>query len=110
MRSEIEYERTEEEIGLGKELQDRVAVHFGLEEGCPVHRIEKALFKGTDCGAWIEFTEHGLAVGSTVEGSDVDCETCFLDWTGEENVGLFLDKALDEIELEADRLWRECNE
>ncbi|HIB83290.1 MAG TPA: hypothetical protein EYO59_01435 [Chromatiaceae bacterium] len=110
MLNEIEYERIEEDIALGKELQDRVAVYFGLEEGCPVHKIKKALFKGTACGAWIEFPEHGLAVGSIVEGSDIDCESHHFDWTGEEDVESFLNKALDEIEREADILWRECNE
>jgi len=95
---------------MDKKLQDRVAVHFGLEEGCPVHRIEKALFKGTECGAWIDFTDYGLVVGSIVEGSDFECESHYFDWTGEEDVESFLDKALYEIELEADILWRERNE
>ena len=95
---------------LNEELKDRVAVHFGLEKGCPVHRIEKALFKGTACGAWIEFPDDGLVVGSIVEGSDVDCESYSFDWTGEEDVESFLTNALDEIEMEAEELWRECND
>jgi len=104
------YEHGEEQRAMGEDLTDRVAVYFGLEKGCPVHRIQKALFKGTACGAWIQFTESGLAVGSIVEGSDIDCESHYFDWTGEEDVESFLSKALDEIELEADILWRERNE
>ena len=94
---EVDSHRMEEDIGLGSELVKRVMEHFGLEESDPVHRLEKAIFKGTDCGAWIEFTETGLAVGSIVEGSDVSCTTQTLIWTGEENVEKWLDQALKEI-------------
>jgi|6_EtaG_2_1085325.scaffolds.fasta_scaffold00081_34 hypothetical protein len=90
-----------------------VATYFGLEPGAPWHRVEKAVFKGTDCGAWIKFEfaakENGgsfLLVGSIVEGSHVDCQTIRLKLptTGEE-----LGNALDAVEEEAAQIWNEWN-
>ena len=107
---EMDYFEMQEKIALGEELNKRVKKHYGLQESDDDTRLSKALFKGTDCGAWIEFTETGLAVGSIVEGSDVDCTTHTLIWTGEEDVEKWLDQALKEIEEEAKGLWKEANE
>ena len=107
---EVDYFKMEEEIALGSELNKRVKEHYGLQESDDDARLSKALFKGTECGAWIEFTETGLAVGSIVEGSDVDCTTHNLIWTGEENVEKWLDSALDEIEVEAELIFQAWNE
>lgn len=35
-------------------------------------RIDRAVYKGTDCGAWVKFDEQGIVVGSIVEGSDAE--------------------------------------
>jgi len=90
-----------------------VAQYFGIP-GAPWHRVEKAVFKGTVCGAWLAFEfaaeENGgsfLLVGSIVEGSDVDCQTIRLKLptTGKE-----LGSALDAVEEEAVQIWNEWNE
>lgn len=94
----------------GSALVAEVASVYGLPSDATEAQIAKAIYKGTDCGAWIQFTETGLAVGSIVEGSEADCTTHELKWTGEENVGAWLEKALDEIEMEAEQLWQEANE
>ncbi len=90
-----------------------VAQYFGIP-GAPWHRVAKAVFKGTVCGAWLAFEfaaeENGgsfLLVGSIVEGSDVDCQTIRLKLptTGEE-----LGNALEAVEEEAAQIWNEWNE
>ena len=35
-------------------------------------KIDRAVYKGTDCGAWVLFDEKGIVVGSIVEGSDAE--------------------------------------
>jgi hypothetical protein len=35
-------------------------------------RIDRAVYKGTDCGAWVRFDEKGIMVGTIVEGSDAE--------------------------------------
>lgn len=40
---------------------------WGLPRDTPKHRLDKALFKGTDCGAWFMFDETHLLLGSIVE-------------------------------------------
>lgn len=35
-------------------------------------KIDRAVYKGTDCGAWVRFDERGIVVGSIVEGSDAE--------------------------------------
>lgn len=92
----------------GTALMEQVAEHFGLSPDATEAQIEKAIYGGTSCGAWITFTETGLVVGSIIEGSDANCTEHTLDWTGEENVGQWLDEALSEIEAEADTLWNEA--
>jgi len=67
----------------------------------------KSVYKGTDCGAWIRVEHDTVSLGSIVEGSDFDTDTISLQWPFTEKC--FWD-ALDEIELEADIMWREANE
>lgn len=75
--------------------------------------IEKSVYKGTSCGAWITFTMAGVRVGSIVEGTDVCTETRSFVW------GKFTDvefwNALTQIEEQADEIWnathgcQDCN-
>jgi hypothetical protein len=90
-----------------------LAEHFGMDRGASMAQVKKAVYKGTDCGAWIEF-DFGpeetvgscLLVGSIVEGCDVDCETHRLKLpTTSEKLG----EALSVIEDEASQLWNEWN-
>ena len=34
-----------------------------------IERIERDIYKYTDCGAWIKWNDEGVTVGSIVEGS-----------------------------------------
>jgi hypothetical protein len=72
-----------------------------------VAQAEKNLYKATACGAWISFREGFVKVGSIVEGSHAECETHILSYpfTAEN-----WEKAIAEIEEEADILWKEANE
>ena len=88
--------------------------------GAEMHRIEKAIFKGTSCGAWVAFETASqdhlgdveveftyLLVGSIVEGSDVDCTThkLKLPTTSKE-----FEDAMKAVEEEAEEIWREWND
>jgi hypothetical protein len=42
--------------------------------------IEARLYRDTACGAWLQFTEQGVAIGSIVKGPEVDTETHYLDF------------------------------
>jgi hypothetical protein len=69
-------------------------------------RASKSLKKNTTCGAWINIDFEGIVLGSIVEGSDAECTPHRLDYpftrTQYEN-------AIDEIEDQADILWKEAN-
>ena len=41
---------------------------------CEVDALPKAIYKGTDCGAWIQWDDKSIKVGSIVEGSDAETE------------------------------------
>ena len=87
------------------EVQD-IAVHFGPERGTEWHRVQKALFKGTECGAWIEAMHGQIKVGSIVEGADVNCTPHVLSFPFHSSE---LEHALDMIEDEAEAIWQEWN-
>lgn len=66
----------EENAAFGMFLVQTVAESCGLEFKGPIseleRRIDRAVYKGTDCGAWVLFDEKGIVVGSIVEGSDAE--------------------------------------
>tara|TARA_R110000772_G_scaffold249530_2_gene363933 strand:+ start:71016 stop:71327 length:312 start_codon:yes stop_codon:yes gene_type:complete len=68
--------------------------------------VERNTYKFTNCGAWIKETTKGVVVGSIIEGSDACCEEIVLEYPF--NIKEFW-QALDQIENEADELWREAN-
>ena len=77
--------------------------------------VEKAIFKGTNCGAYIEpiTGNTGVAVGSIVEGVDWGTDTHCLHYPFKESE---LWSALEKVEAEADEIWKsthgcdECGE
>ena len=90
-----------------------VATYFGIP-GAAWHQVEKAVYKGTDCGAWLEFDyaseENGgayLFVGSIVEGAEVDCDTISLKLP---TTGAALAEALDCVDTQAREIWEQHNE
>lgn len=101
------------------DLEDHTVVHddWDLYEavmGCVADNKEtleaglsKAVYTGTDCGAWIDLSRAGqVRLGSIVEGSDA--ETTVHALTYPFRVGHFWD-ALDEVNMEACALWDEAN-
>jgi DNA-directed RNA polymerase subunit RPC12/RpoP len=83
---------------LGAEGEDDAALR---------ESISRAVYKGTDCGAWIEFDDEGVLLGSIVEGADFGTVTYRLeypftadDWNAREEA----------IEKEAEALWVWSNE
>ena len=77
--------------------------------------VEKAIFKGTNCGAYIEpiTGNTGVAVGSIVEGVDWGTDTHCLHYPFKESE---LWSALEKVEAEANEIWEsthgcdECGE
>lgn len=72
--------------------------------------MSQRLYKHTSCGAWISESvdKTGIAIGSIVEGSDIDCETHEIPW---ENINDdTINKAIECIEDEAEQLWNDANE
>jgi hypothetical protein len=69
--------------------------------------LKKAIYKSTDCGAWIEFEQHRIVLGSIVEGCDFGTATYPLTYpfTSDD-----FDARIKAIEAEADALWKWANE
>ncbi|MFZ9681385.1 MAG: hypothetical protein ACO3CL_08195 [Bacteroidia bacterium] len=56
----------------GRWIQEAIAQSIGLPRDARESDIDRALYKGTDCGAWIKFDADGILVGTIVEGSDAE--------------------------------------
>jgi hypothetical protein len=67
------------------------------------------IYKYTNCGAWIEFHDYGIRMGSIVEGCDFGTAIYVLrykdDFTKED-----IQKRIDAIEHEANEIWKWANE
>ena len=71
-------------------------------------QAKKNLYKATSCGAFIEFEENGIVLGSIVEGSDEGTTTfnlAYADITKD-----CLENIIGIIEREADAIWKWANE
>jgi|DEB0MinimDraft_10_1074344.scaffolds.fasta_scaffold02325_5 hypothetical protein len=86
-------------IKNNQELLDEIGVDT-------VAQAEKAIYKGTDCGAWIQCEEDGVTVGSIVEGSDAEVTRDKLEYPIE--VKEFWD-CVEDVNSEACELWEEAN-
>jgi hypothetical protein len=67
---------------------------------------KRNLYKYTDCGAWVEFLEDGIKLGSIVEGCDegTDTHTLFYPFLETD-----YDETIQEIEKQADLIWDWAN-
>lgn len=72
-------------------------------------QCRRRLYKATDCGAWVEFGEDGITLGSIVEGCDFGTNVYLLRW-GNGFKAEDIQARIDEIEREAEALWKWCNE
>lgn len=65
--------------------------------------IRKAIYKGTECGAWINFREDGVDIGSIVEGVNECTDTIKLDYEKFTDEDFW--QALKKIEQQAKEIW-----
>ena len=65
-------------------------------------RIKRSTYKCTDCGAWVEFYDSGVSVGSIVEGVDHGTESHALLYPFEFEKFW---EALEDVEAEAEEIW-----
>lgn len=68
--NEVSLFRMQEDEGFGLFLIESIAKPLGLPTD--IKAIEKAVYKGTACGAWVKFDAQGILVGTIVEGSDAE--------------------------------------
>lgn len=89
-----------------------VLEYYGLSRDAPFAQLEKAVYRATDCGAFIEQIvpqdgvgeSFGITLGSNIEGSDVQTEMHHLYYPF---AATELATALDLVELEASELWQQ---
>lgn len=81
--------------------KNEIFEYFGAknEEG-----VKRYLYKYTNCGAWIEFQNDGFVIGSIVEGSDQGTDSFQFKYN-ELTDADELDKAIQEIENQAELIW-----
>jgi hypothetical protein len=70
-------------------------------------QAKKHIYKYTDCGAWIEFEEDGIALGSIVEGSESGTSTFKIKY--EDVTKDRLEETIKKIEDEAKLIWDWAN-
>lgn len=111
-----QYQRGEENAAFGRWLVETIADLYGCDP--TPESIDRSVYKNTDCGAWCQFDEYGILVGSIVEGSDAEFSER-VDVTGLEELSEKKSKrelirrfraTLKEIEELASEAWREANE
>lgn len=106
--NEMEYESMQEDAKMGKALVALLADKYGCEP--EAKRIDRCVYKNTDCGAWIIFTETGVRLGSIVEGSDAEVPPIDVPYTGNDEIFLAaFDAAIATIEETASEMWDEAN-
>jgi hypothetical protein len=68
--------------------------------------ISKCVYKFTSCGAWIDFTQTGIKIGSIIEGIEQNTSTHALDYPFPLET---FNATLQEVEKEANDLWNESH-
>ncbi len=71
-------------------------------------RCARRLYKSTDCGAWIEFHDWGIRLGSIVEGCGFGTATYPLHYADDFTTKDIQDR-IDAIECEASTIWEWAN-
>lgn len=71
--------------------------------------VARVLYKATSCGAWIEFHDWGIRLGSIVEGADIGTATYPLHYADKFTSKDIQDR-IDAIEAEASAIWDWANE
>jgi hypothetical protein len=111
--NEIQSHRDQENEAFGFFLIKAIADHIGIEPD--PKKIDRAVYKGTDCGAWVQFDSDGVVIGSIVEGSEAEySERIDLDGIepSDEGAELLNERfwaALDRCEEFCEEAWNETN-
>ena len=74
--------------------------------GTSVSSLKRDVYKYTDCGAWIDWTDESMTIGSIVEGSDAEFAMTF-------KFPVYLDEVdewFEELEQLTDEAWHEAND
>ena len=74
--------------------------------GIDVKDLEKAIYKGTSCGAWINWDDKKINIGSIVEGSDAEFDRTFY-FPVDVKV---IDDWFEELETLTEEAWLEAND
>ena len=78
---------------------------FASEFGSDVKSLKRDMYKYTDCGAWIEWDDKRMTIGSIVEGSDAEFDRTF-------EFPAYLSEIndwMEELERLTDEAWQEAN-
>ena len=78
---------------------------YAKYRGVDIAHLEKDVYRYTDCGAWIKWSDHNMTIGSIVEGSDAEFSRTFAFPTTTEEV----DAWFEELERLTDEAWIEAN-
>lgn len=79
-----------------------LANYYGIE----VKDLKRTIYKGTDCGAWIHWTDNEVSIGSIVEGSEAEFSRDFYYPFD----SIELDSWFEELEKLVDEAWHEAND
>ena len=74
--------------------------------GIEVKHLKKSIYKGTSCGAWIEWDDKRISIGSIVEGSDAEFSRTFEFPCKLEEI----ENWFEELEILCDDAWHEAND
>ncbi len=90
-----------------KEAWDYLNELYGREKDSrDASGIRRGVYKYTDCGAWIEFNEDGVKLGSIVEGSEHGADSIDLSW---KDIPTKFTSSLQVIEDQCDLIWQWAN-
>ena len=71
-----------------------------------INRLERDIYKYTDCGAWIKWDDESVTVGSIVEGSDAEFDRRFTYPFSSDDY----ENWIVELEDLTDEAWHEAND
>jgi hypothetical protein len=110
-----QFARDQENEAYGTFLIETIAKSAGIPGANPKD-IDRAIYKGTACGAWVRFDADGIKVGTIVEGSDAEFSKR-IDLTGvdmsDKGEKLLCERfwaAVQEAEDFSDEVWAELGQ
>jgi hypothetical protein len=115
--NEIDLYRMQENEAFGAWLIEAIGEPMGITGPDAAQRIDRAVYKGTQCGAWVRFDEKGIMVGAIIEGTDAElAERVNLEGINpqvegvEEELNRRFWAAVNNVENAANEIWDEYQE